>query len=467
MLATLNLKLSPVDLIDEPNLTPASPLPGNTSEVASGFSDLLRLGVDAARPMDENGGESLPQGGSELPFTTQLAAADTDLAALSGVEVGQGLIKLAAAPVAEQSQEVDAEAADVLLESPVIYPPPISEAGPHPQSIIATPFAAPVALSANPQSISESNGLNPNASSPEGASIDIRLRPTGSLAGGQALPIAAAVLDGRESRAQTAAATTVAPATAMLRMRGQGQAGDSATRTPSSTIANTLLGVENKEPPAGLAGRQELTSLQGLGGRADRGPDLLQPGINVAQATQAPQGQISPQPTQSMLSLAATSTAPTELTYGTAGQSNTDLIGIGVRDPAWGQQIGDRVVMMAANQLKQAELRLTPAELGPLRVQVSLEDGAAHVTFHAQHAVTREALEQAMPRLREMLAENGLSLGQADVSEHGVGEGGRERPTDAGDANQVTDDSEEVLVDSGVDPSRRLVPSNGLVDTFA
>ena len=90
-------------------------------------------------------------------------------------------------------------------------------------------------------------------------------------------------------------------------------------------------------------------------------------------------------------------------------------IEVGVQDPAWDRAVSERVVMMAANKIQTAEIRLTPAELGPLRIRVAVEDGAAQVSFVAQHAVTRDVLEQALPRLREMFTDTGLQLGDARV----------------------------------------------------
>ena len=49
-----------------------------------------------------------------------------------------------------------------------------------------------------------------------------------------------------------------------------------------------------------------------------------------------------------------------------------------------------------------------------IRIQVD-EDGTAQVMFSAHHAQTRDALESAIPRLRDMFAEQGLSLMQANV----------------------------------------------------
>lgn len=140
-------------------------------------------------------------------------------------------------------------------------------------------------------------------------------------------------------------------------------------------------------------------------------------------------------------------------------------IDVPVRDPAWGEQLGQRLQLMANNQVQTAEIRLTPAELGPLRVQIAMDDGAASVTFQAQHALTREAIEQALPRLREMLAENGLTLSQANVGEQDVQHGSR----DGAEATELSyrggDGAAEVPLDELRERGDRVAV--GLVDTFA
>lgn len=116
--------------------------------------------------------------------------------------------------------------------------------------------------------------------------------------------------------------------------------------------------------------------------------------------------------------------APTAAT--TASPSPTQWVALQVRtspgQPDWNEALGERVTWMAGNKLQNAELKLNPAELGPVRVQISIDDGNATVNFTAQHPLTRDAIEQALPRLREMLADQGLSLQNANVSEQGKGE---------------------------------------------
>ena len=62
-----------------------------------------------------------------------------------------------------------------------------------------------------------------------------------------------------------------------------------------------------------------------------------------------------------------------------------------------------------------ASLRLSPENLGPVEVRIAVREGETSVWFAAAHADTRAALEQSLPRLREMLGASGLSLADASV----------------------------------------------------
>lgn len=88
-----------------------------------------------------------------------------------------------------------------------------------------------------------------------------------------------------------------------------------------------------------------------------------------------------------------------------------------VMDEAWGEAFQNRILWMTKGGIQNAEIRLNPAELGPIRVQVSVEDDTAILQFTAQHNTTREAIEQALPRLREMLSDNGLTLADFGVND--------------------------------------------------
>lgn len=87
-----------------------------------------------------------------------------------------------------------------------------------------------------------------------------------------------------------------------------------------------------------------------------------------------------------------------------------------VTSDIWGERLGERVVWMVSQQQQNVELHLNPPALGPLEVKLSLSDSQATLTFSTQHAPVREAIENATSRLREMLADSGVSLGSVSVN---------------------------------------------------
>lgn len=83
---------------------------------------------------------------------------------------------------------------------------------------------------------------------------------------------------------------------------------------------------------------------------------------------------------------------------------------------AWSQALGDRISWMVAGGEQTASLTLNPPELGPLQVVLSLSSDQASANFFAAQADVRQAIEAALPRLREMMNEAGVLLGEATVS---------------------------------------------------
>jgi flagellar hook-length control protein FliK len=82
---------------------------------------------------------------------------------------------------------------------------------------------------------------------------------------------------------------------------------------------------------------------------------------------------------------------------------------------AWADELGTRMTMMVEGGRSTASLRMSPEHLGPVEVRIAVQDDKATVWFGAAHADTRAALEQALPRLRELFAAQGMSLTDAGV----------------------------------------------------
>ncbi len=87
-------------------------------------------------------------------------------------------------------------------------------------------------------------------------------------------------------------------------------------------------------------------------------------------------------------------------------------------------QLHQKVNLMLADKLQQAEIQLDPLGLGKMKIQIQMDASSqANVHFVVQHGQTREMLEQAMPRLRDMLAGQGIQLGQTVVQQQAQQQG--------------------------------------------
>lgn len=143
-----------------------------------------------------------------------------------------------------------------------------------------------------------------------------------------------------------------------------------------------------------------------------------------------------------------------------------------VGTPAWDQQLGQKVVFMAAGGEHSATMELNPPDLGPLQVVLSVNKDQATAAFTSAAPEVRQALEAALPRLREMMGEAGIQLGNATVSAGtsdqnpsnqaaSSGSGQRGAPGSSGQGGQGSVEGAEAPR-----TTIRRLPS-GAVDTFA
>lgn len=136
----------------------------------------------------------------------------------------------------------------------------------------------------------------------------------------------------------------------------------------------------------------------------------------------------------------------------------------------WDNALGQKVLWMVSNQQQVAELNLNPPDLGPLQVVLSITNDQASATFVSQHADVRQALEAALPRLKEMMADSGISLGETTVSadssqRQGEFEQQDRSPTRNGGNKETMAVPNIKSADIGM--GRIHAAGNRLVDTFA
>lgn len=105
--------------------------------------------------------------------------------------------------------------------------------------------------------------------------------------------------------------------------------------------------------------------------------------------------------------------------------SSAPAVDVPVGHPRWGQDLGQRVAWMVNQSQHTAAMQLNPPHLGPVEVELSVEGDRAQLQFLSPHAAVRDAVELAVPRLRDMLESVGLNLVDVNVAD---GKGERETP---------------------------------------
>ena len=128
------------------------------------------------------------------------------------------------------------------------------------------------------------------------------------------------------------------------------------------------------------------------------------------------------------------------------------------------EAIGTRLSWLAEQKIGHAHIKITPNDLGPVEVQLKLDGDRIHASFSAAHADVRQALEQSLPRLRDMLGEHGFQLAHADVGAQQQGQQGNAGASTAGIeglADGGADDSTPVIVPASV------LRARGLLDAYA
>ena len=90
-------------------------------------------------------------------------------------------------------------------------------------------------------------------------------------------------------------------------------------------------------------------------------------------------------------------------------------VGTGGWQDEFTQSLAHVVVLGSDN----VQFRMHPAELGPVDIAINVASDHASLLITATHQATRDALEQALPQLRDMLANQGITLGQATVQGDG------------------------------------------------
>tara|TARA_R110002074_G_scaffold366065_2_gene539891 strand:+ start:18366 stop:19649 length:1284 start_codon:yes stop_codon:yes gene_type:complete len=134
----------------------------------------------------------------------------------------------------------------------------------------------------------------------------------------------------------------------------------------------------------------------------------------------------------------------------------------------WGQDFNQRVQWMVGQSMNGAQIRLTPQHMGPVEVRIHVQNDQTTISFTAQHGATREAIDAALPKLRDMLSEQNINLVDVDISQHSFAEQRDQQALNKGNdqsASSVEPDQEESLFNQASNGQQRVY--SGLFSDFA
>lgn len=125
------------------------------------------------------------------------------------------------------------------------------------------------------------------------------------------------------------------------------------------------------------------------------------------------------------------------------------------------QKLQERINIMMSRNIQRADIRLDPPELGSVQIRVNMSGEQASVQFQVQSAQAKDAIETAMPRLREMLEQQGINL--ADTQ---VGEQSKNGERTAGGQSSSSEESEDWAIESEIALDNGQVVADGQVDFY-
>jgi len=139
-----------------------------------------------------------------------------------------------------------------------------------------------------------------------------------------------------------------------------------------------------------------------------------------------------------------------------------------VGTPAWDGALAQKVTWMSNQQMQVAQLHLNPPDLGPMEVTLTVgtgPDAETRIDFTSPHLAVREAIQSALPQLREMMEGSGISLGSTTISAESFQQqshSGRQDPSSNGSSDTLSQIGSEVSARSAT-----IRTHEGMVDTFA
>jgi len=129
------------------------------------------------------------------------------------------------------------------------------------------------------------------------------------------------------------------------------------------------------------------------------------------------------------------------------------------------KMLQERVSALLNINNKEAEIRLDPPEMGSMQIRIRSDAEQAQINFVVQNQQAKEALEQSMPRLREMLAQQGIELGESSIQQGSPEQQDGQSGQGQFAGNQQTDEQQPEVSAQSSETSRQQ--SSSSIDYYA
>ena len=299
------------------------------------------------------------------------------------------------------------------------------------------------------------------APTPLAAAAVVVAEPIGNplLAGAQLVPSAPVHADGLPTGGATAMPAALMSASLPDVAVGipPDTSADSTTPVPAGTATTSQPASAATDAKAPLQNLLSFAAHLATGQVAAAVPDAIHLGRDLVDAFRSEEGD-APTPTGNLLAGVGASNAPLGLarteTVNAMEAPSADLHG-----GHFDEDIGDAVRWMADQKIGHAHIKVTPNDLGTVEIRLRLDGDRVHADFSSAQAEVRQALENSLPRLRDMLGQHGFQLAHADV-------GQQHTPPSQGAASPHGESSAdtEALTET---PRTVRMTARGLVDAYA
>ncbi len=133
----------------------------------------------------------------------------------------------------------------------------------------------------------------------------------------------------------------------------------------------------------------------------------------------------------------------------------------------WGSDFGRQILSLTQKGNQRVALHLNPENLGPVMVDIKVSEQTAQIQFAAMNQQIRNIIENAIPQLREVLEEQGITLSEATVDDQQREQASfDDNPRSRGQSGESLDEHDAITVAAQTRPASRNIALDGGVNVY-